>query len=330
MKLRNRLWITFLLPLFLLVFGVSAISQEPPTVRKQVKKTEDQEQKGPAVFTSKVDQVVLYAAVYDQAGELVSSLEKEDFAVFEDRVEQEITSFGLEDVPSTIGIVMDKSGSMRGKWEMVSRATQLFLSMSNPENEMFLIAFDDEVDLAEPLTRDVADINDTLYNIAVSGGTALYDAIYLAVDQARDGDEIKKAIVVFTDGEDKDSYYTHQEVLDKVQESEVQIYIVAFLDEDVDDQSGFFGVFKSERDKITKGINEIAEETGGKAFFPEEIRELDGVFRTIATALRNQYRLAYVSNNPERDGKFRRIRVQIADAKPQGLRIRAKRGYFAR
>ena len=330
MNQRNRLLMFLSVALFLLALDTVAISQKPPPDLKQEKKTEDQGQKGPALFTTKVDQVVLYAAVYDEAGELVSSLKKEDFTVFENRVEQEITYFGLEDLPSTLGIVMDKSGSMRGKLEMVTQATQLFLNMSNPENEMFLIAFDDEVDLAEPLTRDVADINDTLDNIIVSGGTALYDAIFLAVDQALEGDEIKKAIVVFTDGEDKDSYYTHQEVLDKVQESEVQIYIVAFLDEDVDDQSGFFGVFKSERDKITKGINEIAEETGGKAFFPEKIRELDEVFRTIATELRNQYRLAYVSNNTERDGEFRRIRVQIVDAKPQGLRVRAKRGYFAR
>lgn len=318
--------------LFVLLFSAAtATSQKPePGLQKPQKSEDQQDQKRPARFTSKVDQVVLYASVYDQTGELVSDLKKEDFTVFEDRVEQEITNFGLEDLPSTIGIVMDKSGSMRGKWDLVTEATELFLNLSNPENQMFLVAFDDEVSLEEPLTRDVADIRDSMDNIIVSGGTALYDSIYLAVDQAREGDEVKKAIVVFTDGEDKDSYYTEREILDKVQESEVQIYIVAFLDQDLDDQSGFFGVFKSDREKITKTISDIAEVTGGKAFFPEKIEELSGVFKTIATELRNQYRLAYVSSNPERDNKFRRIRVQVADAKSRGLKVRAKKGYYAR
>jgi Ca-activated chloride channel family protein len=225
---------------------------------------------------------------------------------------------------------MDKSGSMRAKMDLVSEATELFLTMTNPQNELFLVAFDDEVSLEEPFTRDVEDIRDGIFNLIVSGGTALYDAIYLAVDQAQSGSEPKKAIVVFTDGEDKDSYYTHDELLEKVQESDVQVYVVAFLAEDLSDEGGFFGVFKSEREKVTKVLNTIADDTGAKAFFPEKITDLSEVFKTIAQELRNQYRLAYVSSNPDSEESWRAIKVVVDQARERGLRVRAKKGYFAK
>jgi len=291
---------------------------------------EKKQESGPAQFRAIVDQVVLYATVYDSEGKLVSDLTQTDFKVFEDRVEQEITYFGLDDLPSSIGIVMDKSGSMRGKVDMVNQATELFLSQANPANELFLIAFDDEVSLEEPLTRDVEDIRDALFNLVVSGGTALYDAVYLAVDQAQSGSEPKKAVIVFTDGEDKDSYYTAEELLAKVQESDVQVFIVAFLDKDLGDEGGFFGIFKSEKEKVTKILTDIAEFTGAKAFFPEAIQDLSDVFKTIAYELRNQYRLAYVSSNPAHDGSWRAVRVELEAARERGLRVRAKKGYYAK
>jgi Ca-activated chloride channel family protein len=290
--------------------------------------SEPDKAKRPAQFKAEVDQVVLYASVYDAESVLVSDLKKEEFSVYENKVMQQITFFGLEDVPSSIGIVMDKSGSMRGKVDMVNQATDLFLDLTNPENELFLVSFDDEVELEEGFTRDAEDIRDGLFNLIVSGGTALYDAIFLAVDQAREGSEPKKAVVVFTDGQDKDSYYAHEELLDKVRESDVQVYIVAFLDKDLDDEGGFFGVFKSQREKVVKILTTTADYTGGKAFFPEAIDDLNEIFKTIAYELRNQYRLAYVSNNPARDGKWREVQVEVLDARARGLRVRSKKGYF--
>ena len=179
-----------------------------------------------------VEQIVLYASVYDKDSILVENLEKEDFTIFEDRIQQEVTYFGRDDVPSTLGVVIDSSGSMRDKFDLVNDATRLFLSKNNPENELFFVAFKDEVRLEQNFTRDVEDIYDALDNVIISGGTALYDAIYLAVDKALQGNEPKKTVIVFTDGEDKDSYYSHQELLEKVEESDVQLYIVAFLDAD--------------------------------------------------------------------------------------------------
>jgi Ca-activated chloride channel family protein len=284
----------------------------------------------PAQFRTEVEQIVIYASVYDKDSILVADLTKEDFTIYEEKVEQEITYFGRDDVPSTVGVVIDTSGSMRDKFDLVNDATRLFLSKNNPENELFFVAFKDEVQLEQDFTRDVEDIYDALDNVIISGGTALYDAIYLAVDKVQQGNESKKSVIVFTDGEDKDSYYSHEDLIEKVEESDVQVYIVAFLDSDLSTGGGFFGVFKSPRDKIQEKIQNIPRSTGGEAFFPEKISQLNEVFHSIAYELRNQYRLAYVSSNPDQDGTWRETDVVVKDAKKRGLKVRAKKGYFAK
>lgn len=281
-------------------------------------------------FRAEVDQVVIYASVYDNDFQLVSGLTQEDFRVYEDRVLQEVTYFGQDDVPSTIGVVLDISGSMRNKMDLVNKAAGLFLEMNHPENELFLISFKDKVELEERFTRDPEDIRDAMHNLIVSGGTALYDAIYLAAEEARRGSEAKKALLIFTDGEDKDSYYTHEELIAKLEELDVQVYLVAFLDADLSGSGGFFGIFRSERQKVQEKMEAITEATGGKTFFPEKIEELDDVFAGIAQDLRNQYRIAYVSSNPTKDGEWRRIDVALEDSKAKQYRIRARKGYYAK
>lgn len=290
---------------------------------------QEKSQSGTPRFRASVDQVVVYASVYDQEGRLVSGLKKSDFRIFEDRVEQEITGFAQAEVPSTIGIVLDTSGSMRDKMPMVEQAIDLFLSLNNEQNELFFIRFDDEVELEEDFTKEVADIQDAVNNVLVKGGTALYDAIYLSVDKAEQGGEPKKVIVVFTDGEDKDSYYTSDEVLEKVQESETQLFIVSFLDEDLSDDRGFFGIFKSDKEKVTTTIEDMADVTGGRAFFPEQIGALNGIFEQIARELKNQYRISYISSNNTRDGAWRRIDVKVEEADEKDLKVRARKGYYA-
>lgn len=280
-------------------------------------------------FRAEVDQVVLYAAVYDDAGELVSGLTSEDFVVLEDGTEVEITYFGQDDVPSTSGIVMDKSGSMRAKQDLAHRATKLFLALSHPDNEHFLVMFDDEVHLEEDFTRDPEDIRDMLDNTVVGGGTALYDAIYLALDKARKGAEAKKVVTVFTDGEDKDSYYRHEELLEKIARSnDVQLYVVALLDESLSRDRGFFGVFKSQYDKLRATVDAISGQSGAKVYFPQELHELNDVFRRIAGELRNQYRIAYVTPNPLTNGGWRTIDVRLRNPGKRELTIQAKKGYF--
>ncbi|HLV00981.1 MAG TPA: VWA domain-containing protein [Acidobacteriota bacterium] len=299
----------------ILSYGVSSLlAQEPDTTPR---------------FRAEVDQVVLYVSVYDRDGNLVTDLKQEEFTIYEDKVEQEITSFAQAEVPSSIGIVYDSSGSMRNKERLVASAVDLFLNMNNPQNELFLIRFDDEVELEEDFTRDVEDIRDAIYNIVIKGGTALYDAIYLSAEKVSEGQEPKKVLVVFTDGEDKDSYYTHVELMEKIRESDTQVFIVAFLDEDLKDDGGFFGIFRSERDKVQNQINEIADITGGKAFFPQDPSELGPVFEQIAKELKNQYRVAYISSNRNKDGNWRQIDVQLERARERQLRVRTRKGYFA-
>ena len=284
-----------------------------------------------ATFKADVDQVVVYAAVYDGTGKLVSSLTKEDFEVYENKIVQEVTHFGLDDVPSTIGIVMDISGSMRGKKELVDQAAELFLELTNPSNELFLMGFNSKVEIDQDFTRDVEDIRDELFNQIVNGGTALYDAIYLAVEHAAEGTEPKKVVVVFSDGEDKDSYYQLEEVIEKVEEADVQIFLVAFLDQDVPDDRGFFGMFKSPTEKVAKAMASIAEATGGKALFPQKKQDIEEAFKMIAYELRNQYRLAYVSNITQKEDEeaWRSVQVRLLNAQERGLRVRARKGYHA-
>jgi Ca-activated chloride channel family protein len=280
-------------------------------------------------YRAEVDQVVVYVSVYDENSQLLTSLNKDEFELYENKVAQTLTSFAQTDVPSSIGIVLDSSGSMRNKMRRVEQAIDLFLSANNPENELFLVRFDDEVELEEDFTKEVEDIRDAIGNIVVKGGTALHDAIYLAVDKVQKGGEPRKVLIVFTDGEDKDSYYTHEELLDRVREEDAQVFVVAFLDETLSKDRGFFGVFKSEREKVQKQITEVAEVTGGKAFFPNEVSELNSIFESIAKELRNQYRLSYISSDTSRDGAWRRIDVRVVDARERGLKVRAKKGYYA-
>lgn len=281
-------------------------------------------------FRTEVDQVVVYVSVYDEDSHLVSGLGKDEFTLFEDKLEQELTSFAQMDVPSTVGIVVDSSGSMRNKMTRVEEAMNLFLDQNNPENELFLVRFDDEVELEEDFTHEVEDIRDAIGNIVVRGGTALFDSIFLSIEKTRQGGQPRRVVVVFTDGEDKDSYYTHEELLEKVRESEAQIFIVAFLDSELSDKKSFFGIFKSEKSKIEEQINEIADVTGGKAFFPKQVSELNPIFEAIAHDLKNQYRLAYISSNPENTGDWRRIDVEVESARERKLKVRAKKGYYAK
>jgi len=281
------------------------------------------------VFRAEVNQVVIYTSVYNSNSQLVSGLTKDDFQVYEDRIEQEIINFAQTDIPSSVGIVLDSSGSMRNKIGKVEQALELFLSFDNSSNELFMIRFDDEVELEEDFTRDVEDIKDAISNVVVKGGTALYDAIYLAADKVSEGEEPRRILLVFTDGEDKDSYYELEELVDKVEETDCIIFIVAFLDNDLSEDKGFFGLFKSQKQSVREQISSISLSTGGNAYFPSQVEELDPIFKQIAVELKNQYRLSYIPSNTDKDGKWRRIDVKVAGAEEKGLKVRAKKGYFS-
>jgi len=276
-----------------------------------------------------VDLVVIHTSVYDKNGIFVAGLKKDNFKVFEDGIAQSVSSFSQEDVPISLGLILDTSGSMRTKIDLVNKAALAFIRASNPEDQVFLVSFNDQVELLEDYTSDIDTITDALDNIVVTGGTALYDAIYLGVQKAQNGIKPKKAIVVITDGEDRDSYYKLDELVSKVQESDVQIYCVGFLNQVP--EKGLFGHWsKSVPEKAHDALMRISDETGGKAFFPQKIAEINSIVAEIAHELRNQYSIGYVSSNTARDGSYRRVKVALDPASlSSSNHTRYRRGYFA-
>ena len=275
-----------------------------------------------------VDLVVVHTTVLDKSGHFVSGLKKEDFRIYEDGIAQTISLFSQEDVPVSLGIVIDTSGSMRNKIDNVNKAALAFIKASNPQDEVFLIGFNDQVELLEDYTSDLEAIADALDNIIVSGGTALYDAIHLAVAKAQKGIKPKKAIILISDGEDRDSYYKLEEMVNKVQESDVQVYSVGFLNPIP--EKGLFGRWsKSVPEKAHDALQLISEDTGAKAFFPQRVSEIDKIVFEVAYELRNQYSIGYISTNTSRDGSYRRLKVEIDPGKAAGRLLRYRRGYTA-
>jgi Ca-activated chloride channel homolog len=245
-------------------------------------------------------------------------LKKENFKIFEDGVEQKIEQFAQEDVPVSMGLLLDLSGSMRSKMEQVNKAALAFIKASNPQDEVFLIGFNDEAELLQDYTGDIDEITDALDNTVAMGGTVAYDAVYLGVQKAHDGKKQKKAVVVITDGEDRDSYYSLDALLAKVQESDVQVFCVGFLNSDT-----------SESKKARNALNKVSDESGGKAFFPDRLTDIHSIVAEIAGELRSQYSLGYVSTNASRDGSFRRVKVELAGSAAANNHTRYRRGYFA-
>jgi Ca-activated chloride channel homolog len=273
-------------------------------------------------FNVDVDLVMMYTSAFDSAGRFVAGLKPERFKVYEDGVEQKISSFAQEDVPVTMGILLDLSGSMRSTMDQVNKAALAFIRVGNPEDQVFLVGFNDEAELLQDFTSDIDEIQDSLDNAVVSGGTVLYDAIYLGVEKAHSGNKAKKAIVAITDGEDRDSSYSLDELVTKVQESDVQVFCVGFLK----DQAKKRG---STSKKAYDALTRISEETGGKAFFPKQIDEIHNIVAEIAGELRSQYSIGYFSSNLARDGSFRRVKISLSENKAQDINLRYRRGYFA-
>ena len=275
-----------------------------------------------------VDLVVIHTTVRDKGGRFVSGLKKENFKLYEDGIAQAITSFSQEDVPVSLGILLDLSGSMRTKIEQINKAALAFIRASNPEDQVFLVGFNEQVELLQDWTGEIDEITDALDNTIVTGGTALYDAIYLGVQKAHAGVKPKKAIIVISDGEDRDSYYKLDEMVAKVQESDVQIYSVGFLNAIPD--KGLFGRWsKSVPEKAHDALQRISEETGAKAFFPQKVSDVNAIVSEIAHELRNQYSIGYVSSNSARDGSWRRVKIALDPAVAASNQVRYRTGYFA-
>lgn len=293
-------------------------SQKPAKAEKPVAQDE--------VFTIDTNLVVLDVAVFDQDNRFVGDLRKENFRVYDEQVLQEIEYFSRDEAPVSLGFVLDTSGSMRPRRAKVVEAVKFLTRAAKPNDEFFLVDFKNKAELAEEFTPRPADIEDAVDNIIWGGGTALLDAIQLSAEYAdKEGKNRRKAIVVISDGDDRDSYYDRRQMLKLLQEYQVQVYIIGFPDED--DNGGLFG--RSARKRSIELINDIAKETGGRAFFPKSADELPEIVRTINADLRTQYSIGFVPTQDKRDGGFRRVTVRVEDGKRK-LVARTRSGYVPR
>jgi Ca-activated chloride channel family protein len=269
------------------------------------------------LFKIGVDTVFVKVSVTDPLNRYVTGLEKEHFRVYEDKVEQTIIHFSQQAAPISVGIIFDVSGSMKDNSNIkkAKSAITRFLQSGNPEDEYFLITFNQKTNLIHSFTDQSSSVQNDVAFQKPGGRTALYDAVYMGMDQVQRGKNEKKALILITDGEDNSSRYSPAEVREFAKESDVQIYGIG--------EEGKLGYGRSE-------IQNIVSLTGGRAFFPNNFNELDYYIDLIHAELRNQYVLGYVPTNKVHDGKWRRIRVKL-DA-PKGLpklMVHAKEGYYA-
>ena len=314
----KRQWLTFLLCSFvlltsrLLFLGQETENPEPPSATKS----------GQSSIKIEVDLVLVNATVTDPSNRFVTGLEKDHFQLFEDKVEQKITQFSNEDIATSIGLLFDVSSSMGDKIGRAKDAAIAFLKTSNPEDEFFLLTFADKPSLDEEFTNDVADIQNRLAYKGAKGSTTLYDAVYLGLEKMKQGHNPKKAILLITDGEDTRSRYSLINVRNAVKESDVQIYAIGIV-------NSYYSDFAQGRSGRAI-LEEMTEITGGKAYFPNSVYELEDICTKIAIELKNQYVLGYASTNPAKDGRWRKIKVKLNAPKGlPSLSVRSKTGYFA-
>jgi Ca-activated chloride channel homolog len=277
------------------------------------------ENQNPPVLRSEVDLVVLPVSVTEK-GSFVPGLTKEDFQVYEDGQPQTITMFDHRDVPVTVGLVLDSSGSMsRNRDEVVKAATD-FLDASNPDDQIFVANFNERVSLglppSVPFTSDVAQLKAAVLRGPSAGLTALYDATDLALKHLAFGTNDKKALVVISDGGDDASHESFRRVLASAQHSNGIIYTI--------------GIISEAQSDVNPGVlRKLAKATGGEAFFPQSAKDLPAICQEIARGLREQYTIAYVPQNKAHDGSYRTVRVTVHAPGKRGLVVRTRAGYFA-
>jgi VWFA-related protein len=270
------------------------------------------------IFRADTRLVVLHATVVDKNGKFVTNLPQSAFHVFENNVEQPIKKLMREDVPVSMGLIVDNSGSMRTKRGRVEASAVALVKASNPQDEVFIVNFNDEAFLDQPFTSDIKELERGLAKIDSRGGTAMRDAIRMSIDYLKEnGKRDKKVLVVVTDGDDNNSSGTLENLVKAAQQSEVLIYTVGLLAEEE----------RREAKRATRALNAIAEATGGKSYYPKELKDVDGVCQQVAHDIRSQYIIEYNPKNPALDGSFRQIRV-VANG-PNHPVVRTRSGYYA-
>jgi Ca-activated chloride channel homolog len=288
--------------------GAIAFAQTPPPA------TPDE----PAIFTSDTKLVPLHVSVIDKNGKLITNLPQSAFKVYEDNVEQPLKIFNREDVPVSMGIIIDNSGSMREKRPKVAAAAMELIKESNPQDEVFIVDFNDVAYLDAPFTNNVKKLEQVLDKIDTRGGTAMRDAISMSIDYAKEnGKKTKKVLLVITDGNDNTSNETLEQLYRKAHQSDVLIYCIGLLSEEE----------PREARAAKHALNELATTSGGLAYYPKSLSEVEAITPQIAHEIRNQYILAYTPTNTVLDGKFRSIKVTVKA--PGNPTVRTRNGYYA-
>ncbi|MGD0619857.1 MAG: VWA domain-containing protein [Bryobacteraceae bacterium] len=272
------------------------------------------------LFKADTRLVVLHASVVDKKGKLLTELPQDAFKVFENGAEQSIKVFRREDVPVSIGMVIDNSGSMRDKRAKVERASLDLVKASNPQDEVFIVNFNDEAYLDVEFTNDMNLLQQGIARIDSRGGTALRDSISMSIDYLKSkGKKDKKVLLVITDGNDTASNDrdTLEKLVDKAQKSEVLIFAIGLLSDEE----------PHEAKKAKRVLSSLTTASGGLAYYPKELAEVDEIALTVAHEIRNQYIIAYTPTNPALDGTFRQIHVTVRG--PGSPTVRTRTGYYA-
>ena len=273
---------------------------------------------GDPVFRADSNYVVLHTTVADKSGKLVTDLTQKAFKVYENNVEQQLKVFRREDIPVSLGLVIDNSGSMKDKRQKVEAAAIQLVKASNPQDQAFIVNFNDEAWLDCAFTSSIPKLEEGLARIDSRGGTAMRDAIAMSIDYMKDNAKLDKKIVfVVTDGDDNMSSIALEQLVQKAQQSEVLIYAIGLLNEEN----------RRDAKRAERAIDTITEASGGAAYYPKELAEVGELALRVAHEVRNQFTLAYTPANQALDGSFRQIRVTVQG--PNRPTARTRTGYYA-
>ena len=276
--------------------------------------------KGP--IQVQVNLVVLHTTVLDDRGRFAEGLKQDNFRVFEDKAEQKLSVFKREDIPVSMGLVIDNSGSMRDKRPRVNEAALTLVQTSNPDDEAFVVNFNDDfyLDLDKDFTNSIPELKEALERIDSRGSTALYDAIIGSLDHLKKASKDKRVLLIVTDGEDNTSRNSLEKTVREIQRTNTVIYTIGLLSEEN----------KKSKTKAKKALTQIAQASGGLAFFPENVDDVHNICEQVAHDIRNQYTLGYYSTNDRRDGTYRTVQVDVIPPRGRGkLVARTRNGYYA-
>src|SRR5713101_5120457 len=278
----------------------------------------DSSDSGVFVFRKQVEEVVLHATVVDDKQHIVTSLDKGDFNVYENGSPQTITSFRHEDIPVAMGIVVDNSGSMREKRQKVNAAALNLVRASNPNDEVFIVNFNDEYYLDQDFTANINKLKEALEKIETRGGTALYDAVVASADWLKRAKLEKKVIFVVTDGEDTASGQSLEQAVRRLQaENGPTVYAIGILGDEEHPK------------RAKRALQVMSDRTGGIAFFPKTLDEVDTISRSVAHDIRNQYTIGYKPSTPKNQGGYRSVKVDAKSRSYGKLVVRTRSGYYA-